>query len=180
MQGVAVVSGLVELVLSFVLGVLVAFVSFKVFARLTRSLDEVGEMKRNNVAVGVLMASTLVSCALVVRQTLYPVVSSVQTALFNGIDLLGAAKVVGLSVLYLCLSLAIAILAVNAATRVFLRLTRELDELAEIKQNNVAVALTLGAVIVVMGLFLAHGVESLLAALIPFPAMESIQILGQP
>ena len=57
---------------------------------------------------------------------------------------------------------------------------KEIDELAEIGRNNVAVAITVGSMIIVMGIFLSQGVQSLLSAIIPEPAFGNIQIMGRP
>jgi len=180
MQWIAVVSGLVELGLSFVLGILVAYLSFRVLARMTRDVDEVAELKRDNTAVGVLLASMLVGSALIVRQALFPAVSSLKTALFHGLGLAALAKLAALYALYFVVVLALAVVGIGLAVRVFVRLTRDLDEMAEIRANNVAVALTVGAVIVVLALFLSQGVASLLSALVPYPALGSIEIMGGP
>jgi uncharacterized membrane protein YjfL (UPF0719 family) len=56
-------------------------------------------------------------------------------------------------------------------------LTRRIDELAEIKNNNVAVAIILAVVLVIMGLFLADGINSFLNAVVPFPKLQEIEIL---
>jgi uncharacterized membrane protein YjfL (UPF0719 family) len=180
MQVVAIASGLAELVLSLALGVLTAYVGFRLLAKMTHELDEINELKQNNVAAGVLFASLLLALALVVRQASYPAISALKTALFRGIGLVGALKVLGLSVAYVALALAIALGSIVVGVRVFLRLTRGIDELEEIKSNNVAVAISLGIVIVILGIFLAQGVGSLLSALIPYPAMTEIQVLGKP
>ena len=59
---------------------------------------------------------------------------------------------------------------ITVATKLFLRMTTELDELAEVMKNNVAVAITLAAVIIVMSLFLSHGTRTLLNAMVPYQA----------
>lgn len=175
---VAVLSGAAEFALSFVLGLAVAYCSFRLLSRMTRNLDELQELKKNNTAVGILSASMLLSTALVARQALYPIVSTLQTKLFEGLTPGAALRWVALSASYTAFAVVVAAGAVVLGTRVFVGLTRDIDELAEIERNNVAVALTLGAVIVVMGLFLSHGVESLLAAVIPEPSLANIRVLG--
>jgi len=180
MQVVAIVSGFAELVLSLLLGILTAYVGFRLLARLTRELDEVGELKRNNVAAGVVFAALVLALALVMRQASYPAVSALKTTLLQGLGLGSALKVLGLGVVYVAVALVIAMVSIAIGVRVFLRLTRDIDEFAEIKSNNVAVAISLGVVIVVLGVFLGQSVGSLLSALIPYPAMTEIQVLGGP
>jgi len=122
----------------------------------------------------------LVGSALIIRKALYPAVSSLQTTLYAGMDFGSALQMMGLTLVYVILALVLAVAGIGFSARLFLRLTHDIDEMAEIKLNNVAVAVTLGSVIVVMSLFLSHGVQSFLSALIPYPAVESIQIMGRP
>ena len=80
---IALVSGLVELLLSFVLGILVAFGAFRLFSRLTKDMDEVDEIRKNNVAVAVVLVSMVVSTGLVARAAIYPVIGALQSALLE-------------------------------------------------------------------------------------------------
>lgn len=179
MQGIAIVSGVVELALSFVLAVAVTWVSFKSFSRMTRSIDEMEELRKNNAAAGILFASTLLAVAVVVREAIYPCISSLRTVLFQGFSWAGVGKVLLFGLVYVALATFGAVCAVTIATRTFLRLTREIDELKAVRENNMAVAIALGAVIFTMGLFLAQGMQTLLGALVPYPAIESIRIFGK-
>ena len=177
-DSIALVSGLVELLLSFVLGILVAFGAFRLFARLTKDMDEVDEIRKNNVAVAVVLVSMVVSTGLVARAAIYPVIGALQSALVSELGPGAVAAVAGRGVLYVLLSFAGAAGAIATGTKIFLRLTRDIDELAELRRNNVAVAIVLAGFILVMGLFLSRGVESLLAALVPEPAFGRIEVEG--
>lgn len=177
-ETIPLVSGLVELLLSFVLGILVAFGAFRLFARLTKDLDEVDEIRKNNVAVAVVLVSMVVSTALVARAAIYPVIGALQSALVEepGPGAIAALALRGVA--YVLLSFAGAVGAIATGTKVFLRLTGDIDELAELKRGNVAVAIVLAGFLLVMGLFLARGVESLLTALMPDPAFGRIEVHG--
>lgn len=176
----ALTAGIADLMLSLAMAILVAYSSFRIFSRMTPEIDEITELKNGNVAVGVMLASMLVAEALVVREALYPAGSSLQTFLFNGMSAVGGLTVVGLTVGYVVLVLLVAGVAIGLAARLYARLTHDVDEMGEISRGNIAIALTLGAVIIVTSLFLSRGVRSCLSALIPEPALESIHILGQP
>ena len=175
---IALITGLVEFGLALILGIVVAFGAFRLFARMHSSIDEEAALGANNVAVGILQAALLIGTALIVREGLSPVTSSLQTLLADAVSLGKVLKFVGMSLGYLILVLALALVAVSTSLRLFIRLTHGLDELRHVNENNVAVALTLGAVIIVMSLFLAQGVQSLLAALVPYPALSSVQVMG--
>ena len=179
MQWIAVLSGIVELALSFVLAVAVTWVSFKAFSRMTGPIDEMEELRKNNAAAGVLFASSLLAVAVVVREALYPCVSGLRTALFQGLSWVGVGRVLLYSLVYVALATIGAVGAVTLATRTFLKLTRELNEIKAIQHNNIAVAIALGAVVFTMGLFMAQGMQTLLSALVPYPSIESIRIFGK-
>jgi uncharacterized membrane protein YjfL (UPF0719 family) len=179
MQWVAIVSGIFELALSFVLAVGVTWISFRAFSRMTKHVDEMEELRKNNAAAGILFASMLLAVAIVVKEALFPCISGLRTALVQGFSWPDASRVLLYGLLYIVLATAGAVGAVSLATRIFLSLTKEMDELNAIQHSNVAVALALGAVIVTMGLFLAHGMQTLLSALVPYPAIESIRVFGR-
>jgi uncharacterized membrane protein YjfL (UPF0719 family) len=179
-QTVALVSGLVELILSFLLGILVAYTSFRVFNRITREMNEIEELKKNNIAVGILLCSLLISSALIIRQAVFPIISTLQNKLFGGINLMGMAILLGLTILYIAVAILVSIAAITISIKMFFRLTKEINELAEIGRNNIAIAITIGGVIIVMGIFLSHGVQSFLAAIIPDPMFGKIQVFGGP
>lgn len=176
----AVIIGVTELILSFLMGVLTVWIAFHWFSRLTKDLDEIKELRKNNVAVGILLASVLISTALIVRQAIYPCISTLQTFAHQGFDAVAVAKLLGITLFSLFLSLMLSLLSIWGAVRIFCRMTREIDEIVEIGRDNVAVALVLGALILVMGIFLSHGVLSLLSAIIPMPAFENVRVMGMP
>ncbi len=177
-QSDAIISGLVELALSFGLGLLVTIGGFRLFSKLSRDLDEAKELRENNVAVGIVLASMVVSCALVVRAAVFPVISTLQTELGSGIDASDVARLIGWALLFVLFAGAGAVGAMVVGVRIFMRLTPEIDELAELRRNNVAVAIALAGFLLVMALFLSSGVESFLSALMPQPLAAPIEIFG--
>ena len=57
-----------------------------------------------------------------------------------------------------------------------MRLTKDLDELKEIKENNIAVSIYLSIIIIALALLLEPGIRTILDALIPFPPVSFIDI----
>ena len=70
----------------------------------------------------------------------------------------------------------IAFTTIYIALQIFMWLTKDLDELKEIKENNIAVGLLLGIIIVSMALLLEPGIVTILDSLIPFPQVSLIDI----
>jgi hypothetical protein len=117
----------------------------------------------------------VVSTGLVARAAIYPVIGALQSALVAEPGPGAVAALAARGVLYVLLFFAGAVGAIAAGTKVFLRLTGDIDELAELKRNNVAVAFVLAGFILVMWLFLARGGESLLTSLMPDPPFGRIE-----
>jgi len=176
-QMIGVICGIVHLVLSFFLALLATLGAFRIFDKLTRDIDEVAELKANNIAVSVMMSGMLLSAAIVMKTVIEPAISTLQVYLYQGITGLGVLKVIGFVVAYIAGAMVLGIAALWGAVWCFMVLTKRIDELAEIKKNNVAVAITLAVVLVIMGLFLADGINSLLKAVIPFPTYQEVEIL---
>jgi uncharacterized membrane protein YjfL (UPF0719 family) len=169
--------GIFELAISLSLGFLTVWFAFKMLAKLTPQIDDFEAIRGNNAAVGILFGATILSAGLVVKQAAYPMVSSLQTGLHKGLSWLDALKLIGIVLFSVALVMAISLIAVWTAVRLFLRLTRDIDEMAEIRRNNVAVAIILGCMIVVIGLFLGQGIQSLLASIVPVPAFGNIKVM---
>lgn len=74
-------------------------------------------------------------------------------------------------VLFLFISSVVALLVNLLGTFLFTRLTRDIDELQAIRDNNVAVALVTGVLILVITLFARESVVFLLESIVPYPAM---------
>ena len=176
-QMIGLICGVFHLVLSFFLALIATFGSFKIFDKLTRNIDEVSELKANNVAVSIMMGGMLLSSAIIMKTVSRPAISTLQVHLYEGITGLVVLKTLGFLAAYIAGAMVLAITAVWVAVWCFMVLTRRIDELAEIKNNNVAVAIILAVVLVIMGLFLADGINSFLNAVVPFPKLQEIEIL---
>ncbi len=174
-QFVGITSGAVHLAIAFVLAIVATYGSFRIFDLLTRDIDESEELNNNNVAVGVMLAGMLLASAIVLKGVVSPAISTFQTYLYQGMTGIAWLKFLGFLVGYLAGSFAVTVSAIWIAITIFLRLTKNIDEFAEIKKGNVAVAIVLGTVIVIMGLFLGDGIQDLWEALVPFPPLSNIE-----
>ena len=171
-------SGVFEFAFCLGLGLLVAFVSFRVFPRIFSGLDAHESLSGNQVSSALVLGSMIIGVGYVVLQSVSPAVSTFQTSLINGISLMSVSLLVAYLIGYVGGALLAAIFGLSLSVRVFLWLTTEIDELAEIRNNNVAVAVALSAVILTLSIFLGVGVKSLLSALVPVPEIASIEIVG--
>jgi hypothetical protein len=160
--------GLVQLVITFVLAIAVVYGSYRLLGHLIRGLDTTGGLARGSVAMGIMMATFLFGIVLLMKQSLYPVFTVLKDLAFEpdaGLAAWGRAALWALG--YVAVSFAVAIAIALASLWLFDRLTREIKELEEIKQDNVAVAIFFSGVFLSMAYFMEAGLHSLLVTLIP-------------
>lgn len=165
------VSGLFKTLFGALVGALGVVLAWRAVHRMTGT-DPVVDLRARNTAAGVVYAATLVALGLLVR-------SAVQ-ATFDAVDLLVAAPPVhpatlgriGLyALLHVALSLAVGALVLLVGARLFDRMTPGLDEHAEVRAGNVSAALVLAAVLLVLALLTAPGLQAALDGLLPFPRL---------
>lgn len=122
---------------SVVLSAAALYGGMNIFDRMTAGIDEWKEIKKGNLAVGLLLAAVMASMMVMLQPRILDVVANIRADI--------APTAVALLLLLTFVNYAAGILA--GAALVFLtlslidRLTPDLDEMAELKKGNVAVAL---------------------------------------
>lgn len=146
------------LALTVVVAALVSYVGVWLFEGTTRDIDEWAELRKGNLAVGVVLASIVFAVAIIVRPALQdPLITAdvgrsrpLYELLVNAIGLL--------------IALILAMLAVGLAVWLFMRLTTDLDEWAELAAGNNAVALLMAGVILAVALLTERAVDRIVVA----------------
>jgi len=168
--------GLVYVIVSLVFGTLTLFLFMKVFSALTRGIDDLQEIRHNNIAVAMVNAAIIFSVALFIGES----VGAAMEAFKNNIYNYGGPTTVMFKVktyitmfIHFALSVVISFIVLWVSMKFFTLLTTTLDEFAEIKRNNQAVAIILSVFIISMALILKPGVGKLLKGIIPFPEVSS-------
>lgn len=136
------------LILAIVLAVIAQYIAIKVFDRMTKGIDEFAEIKKGNVAVGIIMAAVLISVSTIIAGGV--------AGIFIPVGTMDFLKLV-VSLAWLLAAIVIAVFAQFVAISVYSRLTEGIDEQKELKKGNLAVALTLAAVIIGVALVVQAG-----------------------
>ena len=152
-------SSLTGLVLSVVVAGLITFLGVWLFQRATHAVDEWAELRRGNVAIGVVMAAIVVAVGVVVKPALQEPLIAADVGRSRPLYEL-AVNGVGLII-----ALLLAIVAVGFAIWIFTRLTTDLDEWSELAKGNVAVSILMAGVVLAVALLTATAVDRIVAAL---------------
>jgi uncharacterized membrane protein YjfL (UPF0719 family) len=171
------ITGLVQIFLSLVLGILFVYWASKVFQRVTRGINETEELKNNNVAVAILNSAIVLAIIIVVRNSIETAITIFSNLLRNPeAVLITYLKTALLMLGHIVLAGIIAFGLIYIALHIFIWLTKDLEELKEIKENNIAVGIFLSVIIVAIALLLEPGIRTILDALIPFPPVSFIDL----
>jgi len=168
--------GIIYLAVSLVFGTLILFLVVKLFNVLTRDIDDIQELKRNNIAVAVLNAAIVFSVAMFVSEAVEAAMEAFKNNIFGfagSTTFAGRLVIYGIMISHFILAAVISFIVLWIAIQLFIHLTRSLDEFSEIKKNNVAVGIFLAAFIVSMSLIMKPGVGRLLKGIVPFPRVAS-------
>ncbi len=167
------ISGVLQLFLSLFIGIIFIYSGFRFFHKRIKSINELDELKKNNIAVAILNASIILALVIMVKNAIEPAITVFSMALRNPDSTIGSfLQTAGIMLVQIILAGSIAYISIYLAINLYTHLTKELDELSEIKNNNIAVSIVLGIVIISISLLMQQGIKSILDALIPFPSIS--------
>lgn len=142
-------------------------------ARILGIKEPAEELRTGNHAVAVVMAASVLSIGLMVKNAI--------GATFDAVDLIGrssgATEGMGVGHIFmyagghLLASILVSVLIVLLGVWVFTRMTRGVDEMKETKEGNLAPAIVLATVMIVLALMVSPGLRTLLDGLLPLPTL---------
>ncbi len=171
--------GLGKVTFGMLVAVLGVFLATRILGRALGIRDLDKELAGGNTAAGVLSASAIVSLGILAQHAVVATFSAMDLAYRDRAfepQMLAAFFIYGLA--HVLTSFLIGIGVLLLGKRVFARLTKGIDEIAEIKRGNVAPALVLGGVVVVLALMTAPGLEMALTGLLPLPTLGRDELLA--
>ncbi len=173
---------LFELALMVVMSGVIIYVIYRVFIKANPDFDMEEEIKKGNVAVGTLVASIMVSAAMILQKGLGAAVGMFRLSLAAPAEVsLPLWQTALLTLGHLTLSLAVAVFTVSVTLRLFGMMARKINpemRLGEhLKQGNLAVGIILAAVVFIATLYVGEGVSALTKALVPQPKIGKIEIM---
>ena len=171
------ITGLVQIALSLLIGVLFIYAASRVFRKMIKGINETDELKNNNIAVAILNSAIIIALILVVSSSIESAITIFGNTLRNPDAIVATyLRTAIIMLLHIIIAGLVAFSAIYIAMQFFMWLTKDLDELAEIKNNNIAVSLLLGIIIISIALLLQPGITTILDSLIPYPPVSLIDI----
>lgn len=173
------VMGLGKVAFGILVGAAGIWSATRLLGKLVRWGESDDAIRSGNMAMATLSASALLAFGILVQHAVSATFSAMDLV-YRGrdlsIDAVGRFAIYGL--VHVAASLVVGAFALAVGTFVFGRLTRGVDELAEVRKGNVAPALVLGAVMVVMALVTAPGLQTALDGLLPLPTLAADELVA--
>lgn len=152
-----VVLAVVALLISLGLAMFAVSKAIQMFDRTTKGMDEWAELRKGNVAVGLLMASMILAVGNVVSSS---VAGLTQALMDPKLEIAYLADLL-VGVVNLLIGIWIATSVVSLAIKVLDRMTKDVDEMAEIAKGNVAVSVMVSGVLLAVSVVVAQGVAGI-------------------
>ena len=166
MEIINAVVGIIQLVIAIILAVAALYIGFSVLGKITKGIDEEKEIAKGNTAVGILVASVFIAIGIVVQSGVSGISVGISQAMKAGFLSPVGIAIIFVSIVQLILGIVLAIVAIYLALNILDKLTKGIDEFAELKKGNVAVALEMAGVIITVAIIIQSGVMGITAALI--------------
>ncbi len=149
--------GVLQLIVGLVLAIASIYIGLSVFGKFTKGIDEEEELKKGNVAVGILLAAVILSIANVVQSGVVGLTIALTAepsipALVGGI-------------IQVLVGIVLAVVAIYIAINVLDKITKGIDEMAELKKGNVAVAILMAGVLLAVSFVVQAGVSGIARAI---------------
>jgi uncharacterized membrane protein YjfL (UPF0719 family) len=163
--------GLIKVIFGGLVAALGIWIAFRGLNRLlgTNALED---LQQGNTAAGIVHAASLLALGLLVQHAIQATSDAMDLTLRTSPLQPGMLAWLALSaVLHVVLSLGVGTAVLALGVMLFDKMTPGLDELAEVRRGNIALALVLSAILVVIALLTAPGLQAALNGLIPFPRL---------
>lgn len=173
--------GASRLVLSVIGGCLLFFLGFKTFSLLTRDIDEIEELKSNNLAVSILASAFIFSIMLLIRAAIQPSAATLEHLTLPEEDIFTPVfyGIIRIGIFFLAAGV-ISFIIIWAAMLLYMLLTRKIDEMKQIKNKNIAIALMMAVFIISMAHLIEPGLTLILESAISLPKVEQGGLMDLP
>lgn len=165
-----IIIGVVEYILAILIGVGTLYITFKFLGLISRRIDDIKEIKENNISVALYNGSILFAVAWIIRPSISSAITSI-TLMLHQTDTSIAVSIQTILIIFtqILISGLLAFCGISIAILLFMKLTRNIDEFREIKANNIAMGIIVAVIIIIMALFIEPAIQTLVDGLTPYP-----------
>jgi uncharacterized membrane protein YjfL (UPF0719 family) len=158
-----------------VFGVLVGVIGLSTAARLTKRVAGLPDidtaLEQRNIAVGISLAGAILAMGLLVQHAVENTFSAFDLLQYSADGWLSIMWIFAYAVGLVVVALLSGAVVILVSVRASVRLTPGIDEIAQIRDGNIATAIVMATVLVVIALLARQGLDTMLNGLLPLPAL---------
>jgi uncharacterized membrane protein YjfL (UPF0719 family) len=159
--------GLIQLTLAILVGVLVLWFTFKIIKIL---VSKKMEIKADNVAFAIFSGAILLSVGLIMSESIAPAMNAYRIGIQDSQSIqMTALSFVKVLLGYLSIGLLTALIINLVSIWLYNLLTKDVDELTEIRNGNIATAIITAVIIIAITLMARDSLGIIFESFIPYP-----------
>ena len=156
--------GILQLLVSLGLAVIALYTGFSAFNRIAKGIDIEAELKRGNIAMGILTASVFTGISVVVISCIQGILVGLNKIFADGILNMNDSLDIAWSFLDLFLGVLLAIGSVYLAIQFFTVMYRRTDMITAIENGNATLAFVIAGMILSVSVIFRIGVLAIVAS----------------
>jgi uncharacterized membrane protein YjfL (UPF0719 family) len=162
-----VIIGIIDIIFSIIVAIITFFLGFKALSVFTREYDDEKEIKNNNIAVAIISAMFLICIGIAMQTSAGPAMSALTISLTGtNVGILDILFSCGMMFLFLIIGGFISVLSLFFSIFLMTKIS-PFKDLKGVMNNNVAIALIIGAVMLVTILLIKDPLAFLFNGLLP-------------
>lgn len=162
-------NGLIESIIAIFAAVFIYLTGLKAINIFLRKMDEDAEIKKNNFAAAIMVSSFIFAMMILIRRAVEPSYAVFENSIENGINMEMVLFSIGQIIIFFILSALFSFIILWLAIKAFMIFTTSIDEIAEIKKKNIAVAILIAVFVISAALIVEHGLGLILDSLVRYP-----------
>jgi uncharacterized membrane protein YjfL (UPF0719 family) len=160
--------GLVEILSALSCGIVILFITYRLIRIYGKKKLKI---ESDNTAYDILIASILFSVGYILMGVIPPILNAFRIVSNTDVSTFKLIlSFLGYGGIYIAIAYVLSIIIVIIGIKIYTWMT-PVNELEEIKENNLGVAIILSAIIIVLSMFSKDGVILLIESMVPYPDM---------
>ncbi len=168
--------GTYELLLAIVFGLLTIYIALSTVSRFKVKTTFSEAVQNNNMSIALFQGTWVVCTLILVENSILPAVDALRTMVLTKDEF--SIGMLGISFMYFIgfyvLSVIFSYLVLAFVFQVFIRITKNVDEVEEMKKNNLSASVLLSIVMLAATLFIHQAYDTFVGTLVNYNKLESI------
>ncbi|MGB8892674.1 MAG: DUF350 domain-containing protein [Methanoregula sp.] len=153
--------GMIQLIIAIIFSVIALYAGLLTFNHLTGGFDAPGEIKRGNVAVGLLIASIYIGISIPAYAGIQAILAGLNNIATEGMFSAESTFNIVFIIVELGLSILLAVGAIYVVMYIIAQVSSSIDVLREIKYGNVSMALVVASMILSVCIVIHWSIDGL-------------------